>query len=154
MKHKRRGFLATLIGGCLFCASIKKAIADGINLGNPPEISAWMDRQHSTGGNGPDGSFNQPIHCCGHQDAHVIGAHEDRFRKATEEQARSGILYEVEIAGTWYPLYAYQRAHGSSSNDPSDDPNPVGEAVVFYGYNGMMPGGVMIYCFSPWEWQG
>ena len=140
----RRGLL--LAGGCVLCLKIRTALAGFLNPGNPPEISAWMDRQYARGGTNEYGNTAPPIHCCGHQDGHVLGAHEDRWRKGTDEQARNGILYEVKIEDVWHPIREYQLVQR-----PLEDPNPVGEAVVFYG-NGY--GGVTIYCFSPWEYMG
>jgi hypothetical protein len=159
----RRALLAAM--GVLPLASTR-AFADGRNEGNPPEISAWMtrampiadsadqmitdweDRQHATGGANAYGGTANAIHCCGHQDARVIGVDikDENFRKANEYEAKGGARYYVKINDIWHPIYDFQLVR-----NPLADPNPVGKTVVFYGYNSMMPGGVTIYCCSPWE---
>lgn len=129
--------------------NLRRAFAEGANPGNPPEISAWIGRQRAQGGTNEAGGIAQPYNCCGQKDVHILGADEGRWRKATEEQARSGIRYEVSIENKWYPIRDYQLVQ-----NPLEDPNPIGEAVLYYGYNGTQPGGVSIYCFSPWEADG
>lgn len=89
-------------------------------------VAQWFARQHNQRG----GS------CCGESDGHRL---EDNQWKIVGTGAATH--YEVLIDGQWYPVEDWMLRKDAK------DPNPTGQAVVWYG-----PGGAysktQIFCFA------
>lgn len=88
------------------------------------EINKWADRQTNI----------NSIGCCGAADAHYVDDDHMRMVKG---------VFEVEIDGRWYPIEGYMLLRAAMT-----DPSPAKRAVVWYGHDGNMAGGVHIYCFA------
>jgi hypothetical protein len=91
----------------------------GTDLNSP--IHTWFEHQHSIIGNW----------CCKVADGHILSASEWR---------RSAAHYEVRIDGVWYPVPP------TSLRDPAGDPNPTGQAVVWWS---RFEAEITIHCFAP-----
>lgn len=92
------------------------------------ETSKWFERQHNLNDAG----------CCGQGDGHVLKDNQWRI---------SDQGYEVLIDSKWHRIARWHRLR-----DAETDPNPTGNAVVWYSYVRDEPDGIKIWCFAPgWE---
>src|SRR4051812_46240337 len=101
------------------------ALAHLRNENATTEDNKWADRQTNI----------YKVGCCGMGDAHFVD--EDHMRMVNG-------TFEIEITDTWLPIGPHMMLDRAL-----EDPNPTSRAVVWYGVDTTMPGGVRIYCFAP-----